>query len=631
MSKLDRRKKKPKTVWKYGAQLGGGGYGQVFEAGPDRVVKVVCRPSAMLREWAANSLVSDATGIVSVFDGDYERQSLMMERHTADLNQVLRRMSPTFEEWRTRWRQLVQRYGSVSHPSPPRLTTARHHHHHPPHYRHPSHHQQPPQPPQSHPQPQSPSQSHEYCLRLWLAQDRRLTTRLWSLLQMAVDIARGVEAMHHLGWIHGDITARNILVSVDRTHPHGVLRAYLADLGLSAPAGHAPVWYTTATHREVMPRADLAHDTFSLGLVLLHMFTGQGPPDLPEPVAMCGHARETLFYTPVQSIVLATLHPDRTRRPSSKSVADQLQRVLTHLGETHIRIPQPIPHTLASVPLPPSLARAAGAVKKIEVTLQNPRVHNKYEEDEEEENKEEEEEEEEEEEDNVRSRRQSRIRRGKTTWKRRSRYPIATRKRLNRYGGSGRGGQGEEVVKGGGIHKAEKIQKKYNPSVHTFRSASTVSPNEEKNQTEPLFRHLLSSPPEASSPPSRYDEILRQELESVCTRVLGSSTTRMWHSWLNAASRALSRLMTRQRMRARSRQRSIYVLATLLILSAVYPGLGHGERGHTALEPQDVTFLLPSLRHNKSPHRWLCQAVARLVRDTDFLQESLIPHMDYVK
>ncbi|MGE5177201.1 MAG: protein kinase domain-containing protein [Hyphomicrobiales bacterium] len=155
---------------------------------------------------------------------------------------------------------------------------------------------------------------------------RRL--RLSEILDLAIQIASGLEAAHLGGVVHRDLTARNVLVTNDG-------RAKILDFGLArlrdstAPSDTETTSSIASSHGKIMGTlpylspeqalgkpVDARTDLFSFGVLLYQMVTGQFP------------FRGTTHIELLQS--LANDEPDPLAR-YARDVPDELERVVEKL------------------------------------------------------------------------------------------------------------------------------------------------------------------------------------------------------------------------------------------------------------------------------------------------------------
>ncbi|MGM0493648.1 MAG: protein kinase domain-containing protein [Armatimonadota bacterium] len=102
----------------------------------------------------------------------------------------------------------------------------------------------------------------------------------WDVLEYALEICRGMSAVHDQGVIHRDLKPDNLLLTPAR-------QIKIADFGLSArmiaSRGYVPgvagttLWMAPETMDRSNPRSDPRSDVYSIGLVLYRMLTGTHP------------------------------------------------------------------------------------------------------------------------------------------------------------------------------------------------------------------------------------------------------------------------------------------------------------------------------------------------------------------
>ncbi|MFI0454068.1 serine/threonine-protein kinase [Actinomadura sp. 6N118] len=159
-------------------------------------------------------------------------------------------------------------------------------------------------------------------------------------LNLAREIAHGVEALHAQGIVHRDLKPSNVLIrSTD-----GADRIMIADLGiartgdrlssLTLPAGSPG--YMAPEQTQIDGAPDRRADVYGLGALTYHMLTGQPPTEsrrLPSEV------QPTVPHN-IDVVVHRALEPDRERRwPSASDFAQALSQTLGKVDT------DPLPHT----------------------------------------------------------------------------------------------------------------------------------------------------------------------------------------------------------------------------------------------------------------------------------------------
>lgn len=172
-----------------------------------------------------------------------------------------------------------------------------------------------------------------------------------AVKKIAVELLKGLSAVHRAHLLHRDIKPDNIMLGVD-----GEARLTdfsLAGLGVhSTLTGHdgivgSPAYLAPELLKNSSP--DVRSDLYSLGLTLLEALTGSNPYKSDDPVAAITLVLSTdpprlkgrnRIDTSLAILIDALLERDPTRRPISAEAA-----LLLLTGQTEFIAPQTIPET----------------------------------------------------------------------------------------------------------------------------------------------------------------------------------------------------------------------------------------------------------------------------------------------
>ncbi|ESP02443.1 hypothetical protein LOTGIDRAFT_138405 [Lottia gigantea] len=151
------------------------------------------------------------------------------------------------------------------------------------------------------------------CLRQLLDKEEELPW-MWRI-KLSLDIARGLKYIHSRGFIHRDLTSRNVLVKIE---PDGVMRAIVADFGLAAKIPSStdeklaivgsPYWMAPEVLRGEFYN-EMA-DVFSFGIILCEITAriDADPDVLPRTVNFGVDyvaLAEMVVYSPLEFLHLA--------------------------------------------------------------------------------------------------------------------------------------------------------------------------------------------------------------------------------------------------------------------------------------------------------------------------------------
>lgn len=156
-----------------------------------------------------------------------------------------------------------------------------------------------------------------------------------AAVRLALDLARGLAAVHALGFLHGDIKPGNVILAEDGT-------AKLLDFDLARPAdGEGGTWaspWYASPERVAGAAEDARSDLYSLGATLFHAVCARPPHDADSLVDILRLHREApppdpAVFAPELPITLGRLimrllakHPDQ-RPPSAAALVEELERI----------------------------------------------------------------------------------------------------------------------------------------------------------------------------------------------------------------------------------------------------------------------------------------------------------------
>jgi len=174
-------------------------------------------------------------------------------------------------------------------------------------------------------------------LRHLFAQSGRLD--LAPGLQIAKQICRGLQAVHAVGIVHGDLKPDNIIVM-----PNGVVK--LMDFGVARPRQAMGSMEVVGTPRYMSPEhargaaLDERSDLYSLGVVMFEMFTGKVPFEAADPhellrLHLFAEAPSPRLVRPdlPEMLVEIIRHCLGKSRPERPATAAELERALMRVRD----------------------------------------------------------------------------------------------------------------------------------------------------------------------------------------------------------------------------------------------------------------------------------------------------------
>lgn len=177
---------------------------------------------------------------------------------------------------------------------------------------------------------------------------KQLVTRAGQLplreaFSIAIQVADGLEAIHHVGVIHRDLKASNIMIDAQghvRLMDFGIAKAAAEDATGATATGHVVGTPSCMSPEQARgEKVDFRSDIYSLGVVIFELFAGQPlfdsetplgllmkhihePPQLQGPRA----ARLPASLVPVLAIALSKAREDRY--PSAAAFSTALQKAM---------------------------------------------------------------------------------------------------------------------------------------------------------------------------------------------------------------------------------------------------------------------------------------------------------------
>lgn len=169
-------------------------------------------------------------------------------------------------------------------------------------------------------------------------------------VQIAEEIAAGLEAAHGAGVVHRDLKPANVLIGEDGRvvlTDFGIARATLTDARTHDTGALIGTPHYMAPEQVLGHPADARADVYALGLILYELLTGRLPFEAESPLAvavMRTHEAPPDPRTfasipdPIAELVLACLARDPDARPSGAAlVRDALRALRTGTGEQPAR------------------------------------------------------------------------------------------------------------------------------------------------------------------------------------------------------------------------------------------------------------------------------------------------------
>lgn len=193
-------------------------------------------------------------------------------------------------------------------------------------------------------------------LKHWLA---RKPLSPVETVEVALQVARGLEAAHERGIVHRDIKPANLLLTTDgrvKILDFGV--AKLADVGLTRPGERPGTERYMAPEQAAGEAADERSDLWSLGAVMHEMLTGKVPP-----AASDSRDLDAAGFPPdLMGTIRALLAPEpENRYPDARSLARDLAVLADAPDALTVRRPTRRRWSMAAAGLAAGILLAIGA------------------------------------------------------------------------------------------------------------------------------------------------------------------------------------------------------------------------------------------------------------------------------
>jgi predicted Ser/Thr protein kinase len=201
-------------------------------------------------------------------------------------------------------------------------------------------------------------------------------------VDLAEQVARGLQAAHKVGMVHRDVKPQNVIVTPDgqaRVSDFGVAKSHLSTALTETGVSFGTVDYLSPEQAQGRP-ATAQSDVYALGVVLFEMLTGKLPftGDSAVAVAM-KHVAEPppslrrlnpAIPPSLEALVLRALSKDPAQRPRSAQDFAQLLAAYDQVAQQETVVNQAIPRPPAApvAPAPqPRPAAGTGATGRVPI------------------------------------------------------------------------------------------------------------------------------------------------------------------------------------------------------------------------------------------------------------------------
>jgi serine/threonine protein kinase len=168
---------------------------------------------------------------------------------------------------------------------------------------------------------------YDCSLRKWM-QDKNEVTPV-----MLQDIIRGLVELHDRKLAHGDLKPGNILVRKDP------IKVVLGDCGFVSIAKYAKVNCTAAMYRDPVIIYDTKHDMYSLGIILLEIFSKKGIEGNMNYRKLNEIIEQRIDHKGWRRTILSLVNEDRNKRPTARELLYELYKENpSKWSYTHVKI-----------------------------------------------------------------------------------------------------------------------------------------------------------------------------------------------------------------------------------------------------------------------------------------------------
>lgn len=160
-------------------------------------------------------------------------------------------------------------------------------------------------------------------LKIWLIQYGKMGNMEMNKIVALKDVLQGLVWFEDNGMAHGDFKPGNILCNWNQNNG-SIRKSVIADCGFVAPQGYSKSGRTAPVYREVAWKKDLAHDIYSLGVMLIEMFGNHKFKNQENHEVHQRYAKRLIKDDNIKEIALKCLSENRNERPSPRYILSSL-------------------------------------------------------------------------------------------------------------------------------------------------------------------------------------------------------------------------------------------------------------------------------------------------------------------